>query len=46
MEGDTTPYSVQGFDADMMLPDEPVLKSKEAEKKEKTPKSLENFMED
>ncbi len=46
MEGDTTPYSVQGFDADMMLPVVPILKSKEAEKKEKTPKSLENFMED
>jgi hypothetical protein len=43
-EGDTTHYSVQGFDPNVMLPDEDVYKPK---KKIVTKiKGLENFMEE
>ena len=44
MDGDDTPYSIGGFDATTMLPDEAVYKPK---KKETTQKvgGLENFME-
>mgnify|MGYP001239235830 FL=1 len=43
---DTTNYSIHGFDATIMLPSEPVYKTKEKEKEEKTPAGLENFMEE
>ena len=44
MEGDDTPYSIGGFDATTMLPDEAVYKPKKKESTEKT-EGLENFME-
>ena len=44
MEGDDTPYSVGGFDAINMLPDEAVYKPKKKNKVDK-PEGLENFME-
>ena len=44
MEGDDTPYSVGGFDAINMLPDEAVYKPKKKEQSSKT-EGLENFME-
>ena len=44
MDGDDTPYSVGGFDATTMLPDEAVYKPKKKESVEKT-EGLENFME-
>jgi len=44
MEGDDTPYSVGGFDAINMLPDEAVYKPKKKEQSTKT-EGLENFME-
>ena len=44
MDGDDTPYSVGGFDATTMLPDEAVYKPKKKESIEKT-EGLENFME-
>ena len=42
-EGDETIYDVQGFDPDIMLPDEDVYKPKKKETKD-DPKGLENFM--
>tara|TARA_E500000318_G_scaffold35686_1_gene34819 strand:+ start:1102 stop:1647 length:546 start_codon:yes stop_codon:yes gene_type:complete len=42
---DSQTYSIQGFDATVMLPDEPVYKTKEKEKVEK-PTVLEEFMEE
>ena len=44
-EGDETIYDVQGFDPDIMLPDEDVYIVKKKEKKEKESEGLENFME-
>ena len=44
MEGDDTPYSIGGFDATNMLPDEAVYKPKKKENAEKL-EGLENFME-
>ena len=44
MEGDDTPYSVGGFDAINMLPDEAVYKPKKKEQSSKA-EGLENFME-
>ena len=44
MEGDDTPYSIGGFDATTMLPDEAVYKPKKKESTEKI-EGLENFME-
>ena len=44
MEGDDTPYSIGGFDATTMLPDEAVYKPKKKESVEKI-EGLENFME-
>ena len=44
-EGDETIYDVQGFDPDIMLPDEDVYVVKKKEKKEKESEGLENFME-
>ena len=44
MEGDYTTYSVGGFDAINMLPDEAVYKPKKKEQSTKT-EGLENFME-
>ena len=44
MEGDDTPYSVGGFDAINMLPDEAVYKPKKKEQSSKV-EGLENFME-
>ena len=44
MEGDDTPYSISGFDATTMLPDEAVYKPKKKESVEKI-EGLENFME-
>ena len=43
-EGDDTIYDVQGFDPDIMLPDEDVYVVKKKEKKEET-EGLETFME-
>ena len=43
-EGDETIYDVQGFDPDIMLPDEDVYVVKKKEKKEET-EGLETFME-
>ena len=43
MEGDDTGYSIQGFDPNIMLPDEDVYKPKK--KVVKKTKGLENFME-
>ena len=43
MEGDTTSYSVGGFDVNIMVPEEAVYKPKKKET-EKTAKGLENFM--
>ena len=42
MEGDDTGYSVRGFDPNLMVPDEPVFKTKSNEETKK--KGLENFM--
>ena len=42
MEGDDTGYSVRGFDPNLMVPNEPVYKTKSSEEKKK--KGLENFM--
>ena len=42
MEGDDTGYSVRGFDPNLMVPDEPVYKTKSNEETKK--KGLENFM--
>ena len=44
MEGDDTPYSIGGFDATTMLPDEAVYKPKKKETTQKV-EGLENFME-
>ena len=44
MDGDDTPYSVGGFDATNMLPDEAAYKPKKKENAEKL-EGLENFME-
>ena len=44
MEGDDTGYNVRGFDPDVMLPEEDIIKTKES--KEVKKKGLENFMED
>ena len=44
MEGDDTPYSIGGFDAMNMLPDEAVYKPKKKEQSNKV-EGLENFME-
>ena len=44
MEGDTTNYSVGGFDPTIMIPDEAVYKPKKKDSKD-IPKGLENFME-
>ena len=44
-EGDETIYDVQGFDPDIMLPDEDVYVVKKKEKKEEESEGLENFME-
>ena len=44
MEGDSTPYSVGGFDPNIMLPDEAVYKPKKKKPEDKT-SGLENFME-
>jgi hypothetical protein len=44
MEGDSTNYSVSGFDVNVMVPDEAVYKPKKKETKD-NPKGLENFME-
>ena len=44
MDGDDTPYSVGGFDAINMLPDEAVYKPKKKEQSSKA-EGLENFME-
>ena len=44
MEGDSTNYSVGGFDPTIMVPDEAVYKPKKKETKD-NPKGLENFME-
>ena len=44
MEGDSTNYSVGGFDVNIMVPDEAVYKPKKKETT-KNPKGLENFME-
>jgi len=43
MEGDSTNYSVSGFDINVMVPDEAVYKPKKKETKD-DPKGLENFM--
>ena len=43
MDGDDTAYSVQGFDPNVMLPDEDVYKPKKKEQPNK-PEGLENFM--
>ena len=43
MEGDDTGYTVRGFDPNLMVPDEPVYKTKTNEETKK--KGLENFME-
>ena len=43
MEGDSTNYSVGGFDVNIMVPEEAVYKPKKKET-EKTAKGLENFM--
>ena len=42
---DSTNYSIHGFDPTMILPDEPVYKTKEKEKKQGQ-SGLEEFMED
>ena len=42
---DSTNYSIHGFDPTIMLPDEPVYKTKEKEKSQQ-PSGLEEFMED
>ena len=44
MEGDSTSYSVGGFDVNIMVPEEAVYKPKKKEIT-KTSKGLENFME-
>jgi len=44
-EGDDTIYDVQGFDPDIMLPDEDVYVVKKKEKKEEGTEGLETFME-
>jgi hypothetical protein len=44
-EGDDTIYDVQGFDPDIMLPDEDVYVVKKKEKKEEESEGLETFME-
>ena len=44
-EGDDTIYDVQGFDPDIMLPDEDVYVVKKKEKKEEETEGLETFME-
>ena len=44
-EGDETIYDVQGFDPDIMLPDEDVYKVKK-KKKETLPEGLETFMDE
>ena len=44
-EGDDTIYDVQGFDPDIMLPDEDVYVVKKKDKKEEESEGLENFME-
>jgi len=44
-EGDETIYDVQGFDPDIMLPDEDVYVVKKKEKKEEESEGLETFME-
>ena len=44
-EGDETIYDVQGFDPDIMLPEEDVYVVKKKEKKEEESEGLENFME-
>ena len=43
MEGDQTNYSVNGFDINVMVPDEAVYKPKKKDTKD-DPKGLENFM--
>ena len=43
MEGDQTNYSVNGFDINLLVPDEAVYKPKKKETKD-DPKGLENFM--
>ncbi len=45
LPGDTTAYSIQGFDPTIMLPDEPVYKTKE-KVKDHANEGLEVFMED
>ena len=45
LPGDTTAYSIQGFDPTIMLPDEPVIKTKE-KVKDHANEGLEVFMED
>ena len=42
---DSTNYSIHGFDPTIMLPDQPVYKTKEKDKTEK-PSGLEEFMDD
>ena len=44
MDGDTSSYTVMGFDPNVMLPDEDIIKTKE--QKEIKKKGLENFMDD
>ena len=44
-EGDDTIYDVQGFDPDIMLPDEDVYVVKKKDKKEEESEGLETFME-
>ena len=44
-EGDETIYDVQGFDPDIMLPDEDVYQVKKKEKEAPKAKGLETFME-
>ena len=44
-EGDETIYDVQGFDPDIMLPDEDVYKVK-SKQKSTLPEGLEEFMEE
>ena len=44
-EGDETIYDVQGFDPDIMLPDEDVYVVKKKDKKEEESEGLETFME-
>ena len=43
LPGDTTAYSIQGFDPTIMLPDEPVIKTKE-KVKDHANEGLEVFM--